>query len=82
MFELGATATFEHQSIADLTEQFRFTDAYLIGEKFNSITTSLKTFESFEIFAEYFKKNPLNNSENILIKGSRGMALERIVEIL
>jgi UDP-N-acetylmuramoyl-tripeptide--D-alanyl-D-alanine ligase len=82
MFELGNTAAAEHQSIADLTEQFNFTDAYLIGENFNGITTALKTFESFEAFSDYLKKSPLEEKGNLLIKGSRGMALERILEIL
>lgn len=82
MFELGATAAMEHQDIADITEQFDFTDGYLIGENFNGITTSLKTFESFETFSDYLNKNPLKNKGNVLIKGSRGMALERLLEIL
>lgn len=82
MFELGTTAAAEHQNIGDLAEQFDFTDAYLIGENFMGITTSLKTFESFDTFSGYLKKNPISKKGNILIKGSRGMALERVLEIL
>lgn len=83
MFELGMTAAAEHQNIGDLTEQFDFTDAYLIGENFMGIDTSLKTFESFDTFSDYLKKNPISKKKgNILIKGSRGMALERVLEVL
>lgn len=82
MFELGETAAFEHQSIGDLAKQFHFSDAYLVGENFNNISTSLKTFSSFDTLAEHLEKNALKIKGNILIKGSRGMALERLLEIL
>lgn len=82
MFELGATAAFEHQSIVDLAEQFDFSDAYLVGQNFNNTITTLKTFDTFDTLSDYLKKNALKIKGNILIKGSRGMALERLLEIL
>ncbi len=82
MFELGVSAAIEHQHIADLTEEFNFSDAYLVGENFSKTKTSLKKFESYELFANYFKNNCLKKKTKLLIKGSRGMALERILEIL
>jgi len=82
MFELGVTAAKEHENIGDLAKQFDFADAYLIGQNFNKIKTSLKTFDSFENFADYLKNNPIKTNGNILIKGSRGMALERVLDIL
>ncbi|MFT5252631.1 MAG: UDP-N-acetylmuramoyl-tripeptide--D-alanyl-D-alanine ligase, partial [Flavobacteriales bacterium] len=36
-------------------------------------------FKSFDNFSEYFKGLTINNS-TILIKGSRGMALERTLD--
>lgn len=41
-----------------------------------------KKFDSFEKVSEYLKKNPIDSKSTILIKGSRGMALERILELL
>ena len=82
MFELGPAAAIEHQNIAELTEQFGFTNAYLIGENFDGIITSLKTFESLEAAADYLKKHPLKAKSNVLIKGSRGMALERLLDLI
>lgn len=82
MFELGDTATKEHQYISDLVKQSGFTEVYLIGENFNKTNTVLKTFTSFDSLKSYLKKQPLKSKGNILIKGSRGMALERILNLI
>lgn len=82
MFELGKTAKEEHQHIADLVQAFEFTDVYLIGENFNSVKTSIKTFHSFDAVADALKKYPIQDDATLLIKGSRGMALERLLDIL
>lgn len=82
MFELGEKSAEEHQKIADLATSLNFENTYLIGKAFS--TTNVKNafiFESFESFEN--SKNYLNIKENtILIKGSRGMALERILDVL
>jgi len=79
MFELGETAKIEHQGIADLTMQMNFDEVFLIGKNFSTCQTNLKKFESFEELSTHLKNTkPLKG--NILIKGSRGMALERILE--
>ncbi len=81
MFELGSAALEEHQRIADLVLEMNFDGAFLIGENFNKTNSSLQKFESFDTLATYLKSTTLKNS-SILIKGSRGMALERILDIL
>ncbi len=82
MFELGETASVEHHNISDLADQLGFTDVYLIGENFNKINSSLKTFESFEALVDYLQNHPLEEKGNLLIKGSRGMALERLLNYI
>ncbi len=82
MFELGETAPLEHANIANLAAELNFSDVYLIGENFNSIITSNKTFKSFDAVANYLENNPLKGKGTLLIKGSRGMALERILDLL
>lgn len=82
MFELGNDAPSEHQKIADLVTNLNLDKIYLIGENFNRVTIKedkIEKYSSFENFKSNFKK--INNS-TILIKGSRGMALERVLELL
>ena len=81
MFELGNTAAAEHQTIADMVEKFQFDQAYLVGENFNATDTSLATFPSFDDLKKHLQRNPLEKGA-VLIKGSRGMALERVLDIL
>ncbi len=84
MFELGADAKMEHQSIADLANTLALEHLILVGENFFNIehkhnnTSYFNTYEELKTAFQAFKfKNKM-----ILIKGSRGMALERILELL
>lgn len=84
MFELGEESLLEHKKIMELLENETKIITYFIGKDFytNRIQAShLHFFESFETFSDYLKLNLPNNSL-ILIKGSRGMALERTLEII
>lgn len=80
MFELGEYSSEEHQNIVDLVESKNFDDVILVGENFYKAETSSKKIKSFEDLSDYLKNNLLENS-TILVKGSRGMALERVVEL-
>lgn len=80
MFELGDTAQEEHQAIADLAEQLGLTHTYLIGENFFKVTSSQQKFKTFDSFTQYIQQQPFPHQSTVFIKGSRGMALERILE--
>ena len=82
MFELGEAAPIEHQYIVDELELLENTKIYIIGKNFNATTHSvkIKSYEDFESFSKNFNHKPTNAT--ILIKGSRGMALERILDLL
>lgn len=84
MFELGPDSASEHQNIVDYLTESDFEKAILIGENFygtkvkSPYILKLKTFDEAKI--EISNRPPL--SANILIKASRGMALERILDLL
>lgn len=82
MFELGAYTASEHQSIANLANQLKLNEVYLIGNAFSKVTTSeAKLFTNFAGFQNNFKFEHHKDTA-ILIKGSRGMALERILMMI
>ncbi|UNZ00295.1 UDP-N-acetylmuramoyl-tripeptide--D-alanyl-D-alanine ligase [Zhouia spongiae] len=81
MFELGHESATEHQHIAELALKKKLQGLYLVGNNFFSTNSSSKKFKTFEDLKEYLMANKPENS-SILIKGSRGMALERILEFL
>jgi len=82
MFELGEAASTEHQYIADLVNGLDVEKVFLVGENFNNTKTSFKKFKDYDAIASYLSKEKLTTNCNILIKGSRGMALERLLELL
>ena len=84
MFELGNESLMEHKSIVDLVINKNTITTYFIGKDFysNKINNEkCNFFNSYEDFSEYFKENKINHTL-ILIKGSRGMALERTLQLL
>ena len=81
MFELGETTGKEHQNIADLAAKMNFNQTFLIGKNFDKTKTSLTKYSSFDSLSEDWKNISLEKNSLILIKGSRGMALERILNL-
>ena len=81
MFELGETSAKEHQAIADFAKELDFKNVFLVGENFNTSKTQYQKFSTFKDLEKHLQNTVLPKS-TILIKGSRGMALERILELL
>ncbi len=81
MFELGESAAAEHQAIADLTEEMKFENRYFVGENFFKTSVRGNKFKTFEDLSGYLQQHPMEKG-SILIKGSRGMALERVLDNL
>lgn len=80
MFELGKTSLEEHKTIADLVKKGNFDRAFLVGENFKAAQNT-SSYASFDEFLETFKQYSFTNA-HFLIKGSRGMKLERLTEYI
>jgi UDP-N-acetylmuramoyl-tripeptide--D-alanyl-D-alanine ligase len=80
MFELGNYASSEHENIVTYCKTLDIHRCIFVGEEFCK-TNALEKYENFEKLKTEITKSPLKNS-CILIKGSRGMSLERLLEII
>lgn len=80
MRELGAEAAVEHRKIV---ERLQGMEAYLVGEEFAKAAegTGIPVFESSDALAAYLQKHPLEGC-TILIKGSRGTRMEKVIASL
>jgi UDP-N-acetylmuramoyl-tripeptide--D-alanyl-D-alanine ligase len=84
MFELGKESQQEHKIIVESLSNQNKSLCYLIGKSFyeNKISDeNIRFFETFEDFSNYLKTKQFSDN-TILIKGSRGMALERTLEYI
>ncbi|HRJ31712.1 MAG TPA: UDP-N-acetylmuramoyl-tripeptide--D-alanyl-D-alanine ligase [Cyclobacteriaceae bacterium] len=84
MFELEEEAETEHSNLGKLISELGFTEVYFCG---TLISHALKAFPKAQHFynkedlSQFLKKNPIENA-TILVKASRGIGLESIVEYL
>lgn len=83
MLELGEVSGEEHQKIVDFIDKQDFEETFLVGKQFNDTSSpkEKKKFENVELLSNYLKTQPIEN-KLVLIKGSRGIHLEKILELL
>jgi UDP-N-acetylmuramoyl-tripeptide--D-alanyl-D-alanine ligase len=87
MFEMGDEAAAEHEAIVCKALETDVDERFFIGQEFAGSwkpkaggRKSAAFYATVEEAIEALKANPVRNS-TVLIKGSRGMALERLVEL-
>jgi UDP-N-acetylmuramoyl-tripeptide--D-alanyl-D-alanine ligase len=88
MFEMGLESAVEHTSVIQKAMNAHVDERIFIGKDFSSQQSEVQNTNlintTFYLTAEDaiigLKTNPITNA-TILIKGSRGMALERLVEL-
>ena len=84
MFELGEQSYAEHQSVIDLAKSLDFSKLYLVGNHFFEHSQNypeIMFFKALEDIQQYLESHPIEEAM-ILIKGSRGMALEHILDLV
>lgn len=83
MLELGNECDQEHQLILDLIEQLGFNDVYLVGPVFTRLNRKRKwiCFQDSELAKIWLDFHRILNN-TILLKGSRGIKLEILVDLL
>ena len=84
MFELGKFAAKEHQEIVNEAEILSIDQLYWIGEEFSKTklpSSKHHCFENIHLFKQYLEKNPLPSGK-LLLKGSRGMKMETLLDFL
>ena len=79
MFELGADAPLEHQRLVEHIESLGFEQVILVGKHFCNTSNSFHCFATTE---ELIESKELIVGKNLFLKGSRSMALERVLEHL
>lgn len=84
MYELEGEAEIEHKKIGEWLNKFKIDEALLCGDLIKSAIQpggSSHHFNTKEQLFEYLKSHPIENAA-ILIKASRGMALESVIDYL
>jgi len=78
MLELGQESNKEHLDIIKLTNQLEL-DCIFVGEIFHSLTKN--SFKNKRELVKYIQENNIHK-KTILLKGSRGIGLEQLIENL
>ena len=83
MFELGAEAAAEHQQMVALIEASGMKErCLLVGQLFGATSWDGLHFESVAALEAYWNEKGAPKDASILLKGSRGIALERLLPLL
>jgi UDP-N-acetylmuramoyl-tripeptide--D-alanyl-D-alanine ligase len=83
MFELGKESAAEHQAIVELVQQTNMEKrCVLVGKHFGSTTWQNLQFATTGDLETYWKENGAPKDAAILLKGSRGIALEQLLPLL
>ena len=78
MMELGADSIQEHADVISLLQKYRWDKIAVAGKDYTNLPEGFAHFNSSEETAAWFKEQQFEDTL-ILIKGSRGMAMEKVI---
>ena len=83
MRELGTASEEEHRNILGLMKELKYKDTYLVGQNFCAYNDNpnWKTFAKVEDLCQHIENHPIEG-KHILVKGSRGIQLEKVLPLL
>ena len=83
MLELGMYSASEHQSIVEHVMNLELSTVFLVGPAFSATRypSNFKSFKATHEVKTYLEKHALEEA-TILLKGSRGIALEQLLDLL
>jgi UDP-N-acetylmuramoyl-tripeptide--D-alanyl-D-alanine ligase len=79
MFELGEAADAEHEALLQQLTLGKFEQVFLSGPLFGKFAVRYPDFHFFDSLEDLISKKPFSSltGKTLLIKGSRGMQMER-----
>ncbi len=81
MLELGEQSAQEHQKIVDLLKENGLSHVILVGKDFMDTKNDFQSYNNVSELKENLIQNPFKN-RFILVKGSHGIHLEKLLDIL
>ena len=83
MRELGTASEEEHRNILALMKELGFKEAFLVGQNFCAYNDNpnWKTFGKVEELCQHLESHPIEG-KHILVKGSRGIQLEKVLPLM
>lgn len=85
MLELGEDSLAEHRSVINSATTHGFDEVYFVGKEFaaavSAVPEGARFFGTSDELAEYLTAHPVQGA-TILIKGSRGTRMEKVIPVL
>lgn len=84
MLELGEDSAAEHKAVIESALSRGFCKVFFVGKEFASVSDASDNamfFQTSDELADYLKANPVHGA-TILIKGSRGTRMEKVIPVL
>lgn len=84
MLELGEDSAAEHKAVIESALSRGFCKVFFVGKEFASVSVASDNamfFQTSDELADYLKANPVHDA-TILIKGSRGTRMEKVIPVL